>query len=423
MMKIKFLVVCILISLNVFAQDSYEILFIKGDYENILHKSKGLDSRTDYYWNSLILDKQGQSLSAIDVLYEGLDKFSNDQTLEKLLIDLLYETGQYSETKPLLSKYLDNPDVFLKQINILGFEGEYQMAINYLLDRIKSDTLNIEYLSLLGDYYYQIDSITASIKVLEKLVILNPNDQKKLNKIANLYIKDKDYEKAIKICDIVLLSDTINKKFTRVKGIASFNKKNYDIAAKCFKLLNEQGDSGKFVLKHLGVSEFKNSMFKESREHLLKAYKIDSNDFEINYFLGKAFLNSPTPETGLLYLNRVDSLLQPDPNIISTLHLDKQSIYSAIGKYNDALKSYEMAYKYNSKPEYIFFIASLYQHKLDNKKKALEYYEHFLTLLPPKPESEHLYDEKQITVSLRKAAETNIISLKEELFFKGELNK
>ncbi|MCW0484860.1 hypothetical protein [Gaoshiqia sediminis] len=188
-------------------------------------------------------------------------------------------------------------------------------------------------------------------------------------------------------------------------------------------MLLDQGDSGKFVLKNLGVSEFRNSMIKESREHLIMAYQVDSTDFEINYFLGKAYLNSPTPETGLYYLNRVDSLLQPDPKIISALYYDKQSIYSTIGKYNEALKCYEISYKYNPKPEYIFYIASLYQYKLDNKKKALEYYEHFLTLLPPKPESEHIYDEKQITVSLRKAAETNIIELKEELFFKGELNK
>jgi tetratricopeptide (TPR) repeat protein len=342
--------------------------------------------------------------------------------LEKQLIDLLYETGQYAEAKPLLSEYLDSPDIFLKFMNLLGFESEYQMAINYLTEKIKTDSLHIEYLSLLGDYYNQIDSLSPSISALEKLITLNPNDQKSLNKLANRYIKNKDYIKAIHICDRVLVNDTINKKFIRIKGIAGFNNANFDMSANCFKMLLDQGDSGKFVLKHLGISEFRNSMFKESREHLLMANQLDSNDFEINYFLGKAYLNSPTPETGLYYLNRVDSLLQPDPKIISALYYDKQSIYSAIGKYNEALKSYEMAYKYNAKPEYIFYIASLYQHKLDNKKKALEYYEHFLTLLPPKPESEHIYDEKQITVSLRRAAETNIIELKEELFFKGELN-
>jgi tetratricopeptide (TPR) repeat protein len=423
MIRIKFFAIFILINSFVFSQEDYEILYIKGEYEKVLQNSMDLDSPNDYYWNSLILDRKGDDLKAIEILRDGLNKYANNHMLEKLLIDLLYKTGQYGQAKSLLSEYLDSPDIFLKFINILGFEGEYQMAINYLKEKIKTDSLNIEYLSLLGDYYNQIDSLSFSINALEKLITLSPNDLKNLNKLANLYIRNKNYIKAIRICDRVLVNDTINKKFIRIKGIAGFNNDNFDIAGNCFKMLLDQGDSGKFVLKHLGVSEFRNSMFKESREHLLMAYQVDSNDFEINYFLGKAYLNSPTAETGLYYLNRVDSLLQPDPKIISALYYDKQSIYSAIGNYSGALKSYEMAYKYDAKPEYIFYIASLYQHKLENKMKALEYYERFLTLLPPKPESEHKYDEKQITVSLRKAAETNIIELKEELFFKGELNK
>ena len=58
----------------------------------------------------------------------------------------------------------------------------------------------------------------------------------------------------------------------------------------------------------------------------MMAYQADSNDFEIYYFPGKAFLYSPTPGVGLFYLNRVDSLLQPYPKTFSTLHNDKQSI-------------------------------------------------------------------------------------------------
>lgn len=423
MRRIVILIIRVVLSSSLFSQVNYETLFINGEYEKIIQESKNLVSSNDYYWNSLILDKQGESLRAIEILSDGLSKYTNNQMLEKLLIDLLYKTGQYSQTKLLLSKYLENNDMFLKFINILGFESEYKTAINYLTEKIKTDSLNIEFLGLLGDYYFQIENLAASIATLEKLVILNPNDQKNLNKLANLYIKSKDYVKAIRICDIVLEKDTLNKKFIRVKGIANFSNANFDIAANCFKKLLALHDSDKFILKNLGVSEFRSSSFKESREHLLMAYKLDSNDYEINYFLGKAYLNSPSPEAGLFYLNRVDSLLQPDPKIISTLYYDKQSIYSSIGKYNEALKSYEMAYKYDAKPEYIFYIASLYQYKLDNKKKALEYYERFISLLPPKPESEHIFDEKQITVSLRKAAETHIIDLKEEMFFKGELNK
>ena len=163
-------------------------------------------------------------------------------------------------------------------------------------------------------------------------------------------------------------------------------------------------------------------MYKESKEHLLIAYKFDSKDFETTYYLGKAYINSPSPKAGLYYFNKVDSLLQPDPKVLSSLYFDKQAIYSALGNYQEALKCYEMAYKFDPKPEYLYYIASLYQYYMNNKKKAIEYYEKFLSQLPPKPKSENIYHEKQIIISLQKAAEDNIVILKEELFFKAGIN-
>ena len=74
MIKIKFLALCILISLSAFSQENNEILFIKDEYDKILYNSKNLDNPNDYYWNSLILDKQGQTLKAIELLNKGLDK-------------------------------------------------------------------------------------------------------------------------------------------------------------------------------------------------------------------------------------------------------------------------------------------------------------------------------------------------------------
>ena len=80
-----------------------------------------------------------------------------------------------------------------------------------------------------------------------------------------------------------------------------------------------------------------------------------------------------------------------------------------------------MAYKYNPNPEYLFYIAFIYQNKLNDKQHALEYYELFIESLPPEANSEHRSDTNQITVSLRKLAEDYITKLREELFFDGKL--
>lgn len=422
MFPIKIITVLVFITSNTLAQRNYELMYVKGSYDEILKESNSLKDTADYYWNSLVYDKQGKTFKSISVINEGLEKYPGNKILEKQLADYLYRTGQFSKARPLLTKYSKSPEMFVKLVKTLGFENEYQTAISLILERTVLDSANIEYLSLLGDYYYHIDSLFASIKVSEKLLILNPNDQGNLKKLANMYIKIKDYEKAIKVCDIVLVNDSTNKMFTRIKGIASFNNSDFVVAVECFKSLIEQGDSGKFVLKHLGICEFKNDLFEESRSHLLLAFEKDSNDFNICFFLGRAFLYSSSPEDGLYYLDRVDSLLQPDPKTISAIYFYKQEIYNAIGRFEDALINYQAAYKYNPNPEYIFYIASLHQYKLDNKNKAIEYYERFLSLLPSKPELKNIEDNRQITVSLKEAAEANIKYLKEQLFLKGKLN-
>lgn len=409
--------------IKVFSQNNYELLYLTNDFDKIMATANDKNTLDDYYWLSLIYDKQGKPFVAINILQDGAKRFSDNQKLEIQLANLYYETGNYVAARPYLEKYLCNPEIFLKYINTIEFQDNNVLAIKLLKEKLNDDSLNINYLSHLGDNYYQIDSIELAIQYYDRIFKQYPNDQSTAKKLANLYLKNKNYNKSIEVCDIILKADSLNLKFIRIKGIANYNKKGFLNAESCFEFLYMHGDSDKFILKHLGICQFHNGKFKESKEHLIDAFKLDSNDYETCFFLGKGFLNSPTPEKGLYFFNRVDSLLQPDPLIISTLYAEKQSIYSAINKYEDALNCYMLAYQYNPEPEYLFFIASMYQNNLHDNKNALKYYTSFLKVLPPKPDSDHIYTENQITISLRKVAESNIEKLKEELFFEGELPK
>lgn len=420
--KITIWISCFFISSLIYAQEDYNLLFLKGEYKQILTKSQVLETPEDYYWNSTILDKQGQTLEAIELLNRGLVEFDSIEIIESLLSDFLYKTGQYSKAKPLLVKQISKSDNFIKYINVLEFEGDYRKAIELLQIEIQKDSLNLDYLQHLGKNYSTIDSIDLAIEVFSKISIINPNDQLNALKLANLLLISKDFVRAIEVCDIGLASDSINKKLIKLKGVASFNNSDFQTAELCFNYLHARGDSTVFILKHIGISEFKNKSFRASREHLEQAFLLDSIDFKICYMLGKCYTNTADPEKGLYFFERVDSLLQPDPETLSALYNEKQSIYSAIENYEMALQSYQKAFNYNPKPEYIFYIASLYQNRLDNPKEALKNYEKFLSLLPEKTDSENTGERKnQMTITLRNVAERNIVEIKEELFFKGEL--
>lgn len=418
-----FLIACLMANLVVFPQSNFELLYLKGDFEQILQKTQKLSTVDDYYWHSVAQNKQGKTLEAIEILENGNRQFEESQKIESLLANYYYTTGKYSKAKPYLLKYTDDPELFMQLINVLEFENNYTLALNLLNQKITHDSLNLQYLTHLGENYYSIDNADLAVKYFEKALSLNSEDQLIANKLANLYFKEKRYVKAIEICNIVLKNDSTNKKFVKIKGMSSFNEGDFKTAETSFNYLLNEGDSSSFILKHLGISEFNNSLFKISKEHLLLAFSLDSNDVETCFFLGRGFLNSQTPETGLYFFNRADSLLQPNPLVLSALYSEKQSVYSTLENYDKALHCYEMAYKYNPKPEYLFYIASLYQNKLNDKKRALEFYEKFLNKLPPKPESDHNINKNQIIISLRKTAESNIVLIKEELFFNGKLKE
>jgi len=404
-------------------QTKYELLFLQGEFEQILLDSKELEVPEDYYWNAAVLSREGKAIEAINVLESGMSNFEDNEQIELLLSELYFNNGQFPKAKPLLIKHQDSPGKLLQLIDILEFEKNYIDAIALLDKKIVEDSLNIPYLVHLGENNYQIDSIEKAIGYLEKVISINPEDQVTANKLANIYLKIKNFERILEICDPFLLNDSTNKTFTRLKGMASFNLDNFKTSEKCFNYLLIEGDSSKFILKHLGISELNIMSWHTGRDHLKLAFQLDSNDFETCFFLGKAFLNSMEKETGLWFLDRADSLLQADPLILSVINIERQSIYAALEQYDKALEHYQIAYDLNPRPEYLFYMGSMCEYGLKDRKKAVEYFELFLTKLPPKPEPEEGVRESPFTVSLRKVAEENISRLKEELFFEGKLEE
>lgn len=411
---------CLLPALFVFAfsslkaQNKNEVLYVQKDFQAIIENTSQLKDTNDYYWNAIALKQTNQTLQAINILHKGLISFPLNKQLERLLAEYLFQTGQYTAAKPLLKKYRDESPFFIYFINVLEFEGNYKLAISLLRHKTKTDSLNFFYLKHLAENYDKANDPVKAVKTYEKLIAINPNDLISYLKKARLEIQMQEFKATIATCDTALQIDTANTKLIKLKGVASFNLKDYKTSQNCFSYLYSKGDSSQFILKHLGISEFKNHEFHISRKHLLDAYQLDSNDYEVCYMLGRCYLNSPTPKRGLYYYSRVDSIIYPKAELIISLYFDKSAIYSGVQEYDSVIYCYQKVYNISPKPEYLFHMAMLCQNELKDKKQALKYYNEFLQAIPPKSE------EKSITERMRGTAETNITKLKEELFFEGK---
>lgn len=405
-----------------YGQTNYELLYLSGEYDGILSEASRQKRASDYYWHAFILNKRGEILPSCKVLEEGIENHPGDEKLELLLANLYYESGNFVQAKPLLEKYNSSHEVFIRLIELLEFQNNYIEAINLLKSRLISDSLNLSLLIHLGDNYYQLDSNMISLSYYEKVYLINPDDQATANKYASILMKEKEYDRSIQVCDEVLSKDSLNRKFIRIKGSASFNKKDYITSNVCFRSLYALGDSGLFVLKHLGLGEIEEYKYVEARKHLLGAYEKDKNNLEVCFALGRGFLNSTMPERGMYYLDRLDSLIQPEPSVLIAIILEKQSGYSILKEYDKALACYQQLFEFDPQPQYLFYMASLYQHRLKEPEFALEHYTRFLEMLPPPQNLSDNPDLKgQMRITMRSSAENSIADIKEKLFFEGKL--
>lgn len=405
------------------AQSNYELLFVTGRYDSLLAKTEKLETADDYLWRSIVFKKQGYSNLSANILQGGSALYKENTTLEKELARALFDIGNYAQAKGLIQKFIHEPDFFLMYISILEFEDNHIDAIPMLFERLQTDSSNIEYVIRLANNLFQIDSLEAASSWYERALSLNPDDQVTMGKLANVYLILKLYNQSIEICDQALKIDSTNRRFIRIKGLANFRKGKFAEASEAFSYLLEKGDSSLVVLKHLGISESKSYAYHDSRKHLLHAYIKDSSDHEVCFFLGRGFLNSTEPEKGLFFLNKAEELINPEPEVLSAIYTEKVSIYNHLKMYDEVLDLYLRAHKINPRPDYLFYLGSLYEHRFNEKKMALDYYQRFLQDIPQRDTPYPPTHSGQQSLSMKNIAEEKVVTLKEELFFQGKLDK
>ena len=212
------------------AQEGYEMLIIQQDYDAILARSSDLGDTTGIYFHAYALDKTGRISEAVEVLEEGVKKFGSVAGIEIALSGLYYRTGQYASAKPLLYRYMNLDEVFMKLIRVLEFESDHQQAIALLESRLETDSLNLDYLTRLGDNYEAADRILSARDTYYKIVTLNNRDIVSMSKLANIYLKTMVYDGAIELCGRALELDSMNRTVFKIMGLAAFRKGDFALS-------------------------------------------------------------------------------------------------------------------------------------------------------------------------------------------------
>jgi tetratricopeptide (TPR) repeat protein len=145
-----------------------------------------------------------------------------------------------------------------------------------------------------------------------------------------------------------------------------------------YLVLLASGDSSKLYLKRTGIGYSYNLQPKEAIRYLLLAYKVDSADYETSSFLGQCYYKIKDMKNSIYYYNKVQDILRPIFSQVGLTHYLCADSQRDNGNYKDAIASYLKAYAINSDPNINMIIANIYDEKLNNKERAITYYQKFL---------------------------------------------
>ena len=326
-----------------------------------------------------------------DVLH--LDQFNIE-----LMADLAESHTQAGNTMEAFSLYgilsqMQPENLYFKlcRARILFREKQYEESINACKDIIVQDSIP-EILSMTADAFKNVGKADSALVYYNYVLSKRPKHVPTISKKADILLSAKQYIPVINMSREYLKEDPDNMTILPIYGLALHLQGNYPLSLEQFEHQRKLGDDSYAVHYYLGLNHYMMNKWPRAIEELEKAYQIDSSDVTLVYQLANAKSHMTimksmessglNPESERLYAKALE-MLQPSPTILHNIYGSMAMARHKIEQFEDAIKYYELSYKYN--PKNISALSSIgycYE-RMKNYKKALEYYERYIKLGKP----------------------------------------
>ncbi len=281
----------------------------------------------------------------------------------------------------------ENPYFKICKARILYREKQYERCISICKDMIAQDSIP-EILSMTGDAYKNLDKTDSALVYYNYVLGKRPGHVPTMSKKADIFLAAKQYQPVIDMSVECLKEDPDNMTMLPIYGLALHLQGKYLFSIEQFEHQRDLGDDSYPVHYYLGLNHYMMHNWIHAAEELEKAYQIDSSDVNLVYQLAHAKSHLPVgpgglnPESERLYAKALE-MIQPSPAMLHNIYGSMAVARHTVEQYEDAIKYYELSYKYD--PGNISALSSIgycYE-RLKNYKKALEYYERYMKVGKP----------------------------------------
>lgn len=231
--------------------------------------------------------------------------------------------------------------------------GRYQEAANIYKNLLLQHPEKENYKYNLATCLEMMGDLQGAIKMLEGIVYVNQKFILPVQKLASLYIRTNQLNKAKELYDNILLKGQVSAETFHQYAILSSSLCDTDTAEKMLKKVIKMNPEIAKAHKDLGIIYLNKRLFDYAEDEFKTAMQLQPNDFEIIFeYANFLYSVSKNTEAERFYLEALDI----EPNNI--LALTFMALNKLILNQLDEAKDYIMkALKVNPHHEYIQFCA------------------------------------------------------------------
>lgn len=378
------------------AQDDVRRLVERYDYKaavkviDSLMTCESSDSISLAIEKARCLRKMYRAEDAVQTLAEVLHL---DQFNVELLAEMAESQTQAGNTEEAVTWYSllsqlqpDNMYFKLCKARIMYREKQYQESIISFKEIVATDTIP-EILSMIGDGYRNLGQNDSALVYYDRVLAARPGHVPTISRKADILLAAKQYDPVVEMTEKYLKEDPDNMTVLPIYGLALHLKEMYPQSIQVFEHQRDLGDDSYSVHYYIGLNHYMMNKWTKAAPELTKAYQKDSSDVRLVYQLAHArshiHVNNELPaESERLYAKAIE-MLQPDPSLMHNIYGSMAITRHRLEKFRDAIKYYELSYRYNKKNiSALSAIAHCYE-RLKEYEKSLEYYEAYLKLAKP----------------------------------------
>jgi tetratricopeptide (TPR) repeat protein len=236
------------------------------------------------------------------------------------MANIMKETREYDSARIYYEKSLaldpSNVNTLYNYADMLARPDikKYDQAQRLLLQALHYDTTNAFFLRALGDIAGYKNDFSKAVSYYQKSLSNNPKDNAAKKNMANIFaFQFHKAQDAVALLEEVVKSDSTDARALFILGniysTEIHNTEKADYYFKKSKKYNTVEDAGTYF--GLGITAYDKKDYKTAEENYLKAYRLDSNNYELCNSIAQLYLdkrNFTQAKRYLLHAQKIDSL-------------------------------------------------------------------------------------------------------------------